>query len=167
MRMESSISVQNTFITDMVFVYTGEKLVGKEVPVFDGLKTIGYKIFNEEGIIETEFDYIYSGEELTEEKTLNSDGVVISSVQYKYINGQLVSQTEKDNNGVIKSISKFKRNSSNDIIEYLVIIPKDNTEFKFSYEYDYDSEGNWTKQTRFYDEQIEIIVIRNIEYFSV
>ena len=40
-------------------------------------------------------------------------------------------------------------------------------EYKFSYEYEYDSAGNWIKQTRFYDGQIENIVMRNIEYFTV
>lgn len=147
--------------------FNGKKSIGKEVAVLQGKKVIGYKVYNESGIIETELDYVYSGDEISEERTLNSNGEVVSSIQKEFLNGQLISQTEKDSNGVIMSISKFKRNSSNDIVEYLIVITKDNKEYKFTYEYEYDSAGNWIKQTRFYDEQIENIVLRNIEYLNV
>jgi hypothetical protein len=147
--------------------FNGKKPVGKEVAVLqDGIVT-GYKIYNESGIIETTLNYVYSGDELSEEKTLNSNGEVVSSVQNEFLNGQLVSQTYKDSNGNVQSIRKFKRNASNDIIEYLILTPTDNMEYKFSYEYEYDSAGNWIKQTRFYDGQIENIVLRIIEYFNV
>jgi hypothetical protein len=146
--------------------FSGRKLVGKEVPVIQGEKVTGVKIYNENGIIETTLDYVYSGDEISEEKTLNNNGELVSSVQKEFLNGQLVSQTEKDNNGNVQTISKFKRNASNDVVECLIVIPKNNKEYKFTYEYEYDSAGNWIKQTRFYDEQIEIIVLRNIEYFK-
>jgi hypothetical protein len=123
-------------------------------------------MYNENGIIETTLNYVYSGDEISEEKTINSNSEFVSSVQKEFLNGQLVSQTEKGNNGDVQIIRKFKRNPSNDIIENLIILPKDNKEYKFTYEYEYDSVGNWIKQTRFYDGQIENIVIRNIEYFK-
>ena len=146
--------------------FSGRKSVGKEVPVLQGERVTGVKIYNENGIIETTLDYVYSGDEITEEKTLNSNGELVSSVQKEYLNGQLVSQTEKDNNGNVQTIRKFKRNASNDAVECLIILSKNNKEYKFTYEYEYDSAGNWIKQTRFYDGQIENIVLRNIEYFK-
>lgn len=147
--------------------YSGEKLVGKEVPVLEGAKLTEYKIYNENGINETTFTYVYSGDEVSEEKTLNSNGEIVSSTQNEFLNGQLVTKTEKDSIGDVKSINKFRRNANNDITDYLIIIPKDNREYKFIYEYEYDNFGNWVKQTRFYGGQIESIVIRNIEYFQV
>jgi hypothetical protein len=142
------------------------KFVGKEVPVLEKGRVTGVKMYNENGIIETTLNYVYSGDEISEEKTINSNSEFVSSVQKEFLNGQLVSQTEKGNNGDVQIIRKFKRNPSNDIIENLIILPKDNKEYKFTYEYEYDSVGNWIKQTRFYDGQIENIVIRNIEYFK-
>ncbi len=147
--------------------FNGKKSAGKEVAVLQDGKVTGYKIYNESGIVETILNYAYSGDDISEEKTLDSNGEVVSSVQNEFLNGQLVSQTEKDRNGNVQIIRKFKRNASNDIIEYLILTTKDNREYKFSYEYEYDSVGNWIKQTRFYDGQIENIVMRNIEYFTV
>jgi hypothetical protein len=146
--------------------FNAGKSVGKEVPVLQGERVAGIKIFNEKGIVETTLDYVYAGNEISEEKTLNSNGEIISSQQKEFLNGQLASQTERDNTGNVQTISKFKRNASNDVVECLIVIPKDNKEYKFTYEYEYDSAGNWIKQTRFYDGQIEIIVLRNIEYFK-
>jgi hypothetical protein len=147
--------------------YKGEKLTEKEVPVLQGVKTTGCKIYNENGTVETTCVYIYSGDEISEEKTLNSKGGVVSSVQNEFLNGQLVSQTEKDSNGDVISITKFKRNTSNDIVESVILLSKDNKEYKVTYEYEYDVAGNWIKQTKFYNGQIENIVVRNIEYFKV
>lgn len=144
-----------------------KKPAGKEVAVIQGGKLAGYKIFDENGSQVATLTYEYSGDQITVEKTLDSKGEVVSSVEKEYLNGQLVSQTEKDSNGDVKSTIRFKRNESNDIIEYLVVTSKDNKEYKFTYEYEYDSTGNWTKQTRFYQGQIENIVLRNIEYFKV
>jgi len=146
--------------------YSGEKLAGKEVPVLNGAKVTGYKIYNENGINETTLDYEYSGDEISEEKTLNNTGEVISSVKNEFINGQLVSQTEKDNNGEVKTITRYKRNDNNDIVEYLISVPKDNMEYTIKYEYEYDSTGNWVKQTQLYKGKIVSIILRNIEYFN-
>jgi hypothetical protein len=147
--------------------FNGKKPVGKEVAVLQDGRVTAYNIYNESGVIETTLNYVYSGDEISEEKTLNSKGEVVSSVQNEFLNGQLVSQTYKDSNGNVQSIRKFKRNASNDIIEYHILTTTDNMEYKFIYEYEYDSAGNWIKQTRFYDGQIENIVMRNIEYFTV
>jgi len=147
--------------------FSGGKFVGKEVPVLEKGRVTGVKMYNENGITETTLNYVYSGDEISEEKTIKSNSEFVSSVQKEFLNGQLVSQTEKGNNGDVKIIRKFKRNPSNDIIENLIILPKDNKEYKFTYEYEYDSVGNWIKQTRFYDGRIENIVIRNIEYFKI
>jgi hypothetical protein len=142
-------------------------VAGKDVPVFDGKKTTGFKSFNANGQIESTLSLTYSGEEVGEESTINADGEIISLVQNEYVNGQLVSQTEKYGNGEVKQINKYIRNANNDIIEYLIILPKDNSQFKFTYNYDYDDAGNWIKQTRLYEGEIEIVVIRNIEYYTI
>jgi hypothetical protein len=149
-----------------IATYKAEKLTEREVPVVKGGKVTGCSIYNEAGIIETEVSYVYSGDEITEEKTLNGKGEFIGSVQREYLSGQLVSQTEKDTNGDVKSITRYKRNERNDIIESLIFVPKDKMEFKLTYEYEYDSAGNWVKQTQFYAGAIYTIVVRNIEYFK-
>jgi hypothetical protein len=149
-----------------IVMFSGKKSIGRQVAVFQGEKVTGYKIYNENGIHETTLDYVYSGNEITEEKTLNSNGDVIGTIQKEFFKGQLVSESEKDNKGNVKSTSKFKRNASNDIIERLILVTKDNKVFKLTYEYEYDNAGNWTKQTQFLDGAIINIVIRNIEYFN-
>lgn len=147
--------------------YSGEKLVGKEVPVILDGKLVGYKMYNEKGDIETTCEYIYSGEEISVEKTLNNNGEVISQTLNEYQNGQLLLQTEKDGKGDIKTKTRFIRNSSNDIIEYYTTVSNENNEFKIKFEYEYDNAGNWTKRTQYYNGQIATIVLRNIEYFNV
>jgi hypothetical protein len=147
--------------------FTGKKFVGKEVPVFERGKVTGVKTFDESGKIESTLTYIYSGDEISEERTINSSGEVVSTIQKEFLNGQLVTETEKDSKGNIISISRFKRNPSNDIIECLYTVTKDNKEYKLLYEYEYDTAGNWIKQTKFYDSQIVNIVVRNIEYYKV
>jgi hypothetical protein len=149
-----------------ITMFSGNKSIGKEVPVLQGKKVTGVKIYNEKGSIETILDYVYSGDEISEEKTLNSNGELVSSVQKEFLNGQLVSQTEKDSDGNVQTTRKFKRNASNDVVECLIVLSKDNKEYKFTYEYEYDSAGNWIQQTRFYEGKIENIVVRNIEYYK-
>jgi hypothetical protein len=147
--------------------FNGKNMVEREVPVLKNNKITGYKIYNESGTIEATLNYLYSGDEIAEEKTLNSKGEIVSFFLKEYNNGQLVSQTEKNGNGEILSVSRFIRNENNDIIERIVFVSRDNTEYKFKYEYVYDNTGNWIQQTRLYNGQIENIVIRNIEYFTV
>src|SRR5664280_268978 len=146
--------------------FNGKKLAGKEVPIIKGKRVTGVKVYDENGRIESTLNYVYSGNEISEEKTLNGKSDVVSSVQNDFLNGRLVIQTEKDDKGNIIRISKFKRNATNDVAECLIVLSKDNKEYKYTYEYEYDSAGNWIKQTRFYYGQIENIVIRNIEYYK-
>jgi hypothetical protein len=143
------------------------KLNSKNMLLQDGRIT-GYKTYNENGVLETTLSYGYSGDEITEEKILNSNGELVSSVRKEFLNGQLVSQSEKDSYGNVKTTRLFKRNASNDVVECLIVLSKDNKEYKFTYEYEYeyDSAGNWIQQTRFYEGQIENIVVRNIEYYK-
>lgn len=149
-----------------IIKFSRKELIGKEVPIIDKEKVTGVKIYDQNGKIESTLIYAYSGNEISEEKTLNSDGEVVSIVQKEFLSGQLVSQIEKDNNGQVISISKFKRNDNNDIIECLFTVTKDDKEYKLTYEYEYDTAGNWIKQTKFYESQIVNIVVRNIEYFK-
>lgn len=149
-----------------IAMFIRNKPVGKQIPVLQGEKITGYKIYNENGDLETTLNYVYSGDEIAEEKTLNEKSEVISSIQKEILNGKLVAQTEKDNNGNVIRTSKFKRNANNDIAECLTVIAKDNKEFKLTYEFEYDGAGNWIKQTQFYDGAIINISLRNIEYFK-
>ena len=147
--------------------FSGKKLAGKEVPFFERGRVTGVKTYDENGKIESTLTYVYSGDEISQENTLNSNGAVISTIHKEFLNEQLVSQTEKDNNGNVVSISKFKRNANNDITECLFTVTQDTKEYILTYEYEYDTNGNWIKQTKFYDNQIVNIVVRNIEYFKV
>jgi hypothetical protein len=148
-----------------IAMYNGGNQIGKQVPVIQGGKITGYKIFSEDDKLETTLNYVYSGNEIAEEKTLNDKGEVISTIQKEYSDGQIITQSERDKSGAIVSKSKFNRNANNDVLECLTSIAKDNMEFKLTYEYEYDSLGNWVKQTQFYDGAIINITIRNIEYF--
>jgi hypothetical protein len=90
----------------------------------------------------------------------------MSSFNYEFLNGQICAQTEMNSSGDIWTITKYKRNSNNDIVETIKSYPKDTSEYKPSFEYDYDSQGNWIKQTQFYEGQIAGIVVRNITYYN-
>jgi hypothetical protein len=147
-----------------ITMFNVKKPVGKQIPVLQDGRITGYKIYNENGKLETTLSYAYSGDDITEEKTLNEKGEAISSIQKEILSGQLVAQTEKDNNGNVIRTSKYKRNANNDVTECLTVIAKDNKEFKLTYEFEYDGAGNWIKQTQFYDGAIINISLRNIEY---
>lgn len=73
----------------------------------------------------------------------------------------------KEISDYVINITKFKRNTNNDIIESVILVSKNNKEYKITFEYEYDSTGNWIKQTKIYNGQIENIILRNIEYFKV
>jgi hypothetical protein len=146
--------------------YSGDKLVEKEVNTLQGDKLTEVKVFNEDGTNENIIKYEYSDNEITDGTTLNSAGEVISSFHNEYINGQLNSQTQKDHNGDITTITRYKRNSHNDVIETIFINPKINTEYKITFDYEYDNEGNWTKQIQLYNGEIAGIIMRNITYYN-
>lgn len=164
---DSSVYLYNSRgICKEIAKYSLRKPAGKEVPLVKGGKINGYKIFNEKGLPEANVNYVLTGDEITEENTFDSNGKALSKVLKEFSNGQLVTVTEKDGDGNVKSISRYKRNPSNDVVECLTTIIKDNKEFKLTYEYEYDNAGNWVKQTQFYDGAIINIIIRNIEYFK-
>lgn len=146
--------------------FSGKKSSGKDIPSFQGEKASVIKRYNENGEIISTTTYNYGGNSV-EENTYDKQGGLAGSIRKELLNGQMVSQTEKDKDGNTISITKFKRNGSDDVVENTVLVTKDNKEYTFKYEYDYDAAGNWIKQTRFYDGQIENIVIRNIEYYKV
>jgi hypothetical protein len=146
--------------------YSLKKLIGKEVQIVKNGRLTGYEIFDEKDVKVTTLNFVYTGDEITEEKTVDGNDKVTSQILKEYLNGQLVSQTEKDGDGKVKSISRYKRNTSNDVVECITTITKDNKDFKLTYEYEYDDAGNWVKQTQFYDGVIINIIIRNIEYFK-
>jgi hypothetical protein len=147
--------------------FSARKLTGKDVPVTEGGKISEVRTYDENGKIQSTLKYKYSGNEISEEITYNNLGEIVSVVQKEYSDGQVVAETEKDSSSNVISVSSFRRNSSNDVLECLVKVTKDNQEYKFTYEYDYDNSGNWIKQTKFYDGKILNIVLRNIEYFKV
>jgi hypothetical protein len=124
------------------------------------------KIFDEKDVPVTTLNYVYTGDEITEEKTVDGNDKVTGIILKEYLNGQLVSQTEKDGDGNVTSISRYKRNTSNDVVECITTITRDNKDFKLTYEYEYDSAGNWIKQTQYYEGAIINIILRNIEYFK-
>jgi hypothetical protein len=146
--------------------YSGNKLVGKEANILQGDKIIAVKVFDEDGANENIQKYEYSGNEIIGGTTLNKAGEVVSSFHNEYLNGQLDSQTEKDGNGDIATITKYKRNSHNDVIESIFTNPKMNTEYKLTFDYEYDDKGNWIKQTQLYNGEIAGIIMRNITYYN-
>jgi hypothetical protein len=146
--------------------YSGDKMVGKLINELQGSKVTEVKEFNEEGTIENVYKYEYDGNEISAGKVLNKSGEVESSFNYEFINGQISSQIDKNSNGDVWTITKYKRNSNNDIIETIKSYQKDASEYKPTFEYEYDNQGNWVKQTQFYEGEIAGIVVRNITYYN-
>lgn len=147
--------------------FTGDTKTGREVPVLDGGKMTELKVYDRDNTNIITYRYVYSGDDISVTRTIDREGNESSSVTNEYVNGELVSQTERDGNGDIKSISRFVRNPSNDVTEYIISVPKNNEEYRFNFEYEYDEAGNWVRQTQYYDGRIVNIVIRNITYFEV
>jgi hypothetical protein len=146
--------------------YSGGKLIGKLINVLQGTIVAEAKEYNEAGAIEYIYKYGYTGNEISSGKVLNNSGEVVSSLNYEYLNGQICSQIEKNNTGDLWTVTKYKRNTNNDIVETIKSYPKDTSEYMPSFEYDYDKQGNWIKQTQFFEGQIAGIIVRNITYFN-
>jgi hypothetical protein len=164
---DSSVySFNNRGLCTEISKFRFSKSAGREVPVVKGGKISGYKIYDEKGSLEANVIYVYTGDEVSEEKTVDLNEKPIKTILKEYSNGQLVTQTEKDEDGNVKSISRYTRNASNDVVECLTTISKDNKDFKLKYEYEYDNEGNWIRQTQTYEGAIINVIIRNIEYFK-
>lgn len=146
--------------------YSGGKIKGKLVNLLQDGRVTEVKEYNEEGNVENIYKYKYEENEISSGKVLKTSGEIVSSFNYEYLNGQICSQIEKNGTGDLWTITKYKRNSNNDIIETTKSYPKDANEYKPTFEYEYDNQGNWVKQTQFYEGQIAGIVVRNITYFD-
>jgi hypothetical protein len=146
--------------------FPGDKPAGKEVNLISRKKITEVRVLDEAGVIENISKYDYSGGELSEGKTFNKAGDLVSSFQYTYLNGQLDTRTDKNILLNASTITRYKRNTSNDISEYTVTNSADNTEYKITMEYEYDEQGNWIKQTQFYNGEIGGIILRNISYYK-
>jgi len=146
--------------------YAANVLKGKEINTYKNGKLTEVRVFNEQGETESILTYEYSGSELTGGKVFNKAGELISSFRNEYSNGRLIKQTSLDKSGSPSSVTSFIRNEKNDVIEYHVLTPQDNNEFKVINEFEYDNQGNWIKKTQKYDGQIVGIVMRNITYYN-
>jgi len=146
--------------------YSGEKLVGKEVNIISEDKLMEVKTFDKDGVTENVCKYEYRGDDVSDGTTYNAAGEIVSSFHNEYLNGQLDSQTEKDNKGNITGITKYMRNSNNDVIESAFNNPRMNSENKLTFDYEYDKEGNWIKKTQLYNGKIAGIIMRNITYYT-
>jgi hypothetical protein len=146
--------------------YADNKLTGREVNTLKGIKVIEVKEYNEEGIIEGIYKYEYSDNEVTGGTTLNKNGEVVSSFHNDFLNGQISAQEEKNSAGEIWTVTKYKRNSNNDIIESERNYLKDKSVYSPTFAYEYDNQGNWVKQTQFLDGQIAAIILRDITYYN-
>ena len=146
--------------------FSGTRLTGRQIPKFEKGMLSQVKVIDENGNHHTTYIYKHTDAGLSEIVTLNSDDDPVSKTMNEYKDGLLVSQTETDKSGNIKSTTQFKRNSHNDIIESIISISKDSLDYKILFEYEYDEMGNWVKQTKFYNGDIENVVLRNITYYE-
>lgn len=146
--------------------YSGGKLVGRDLNKITDGKIEETKEINEDGTPGNIYDYIYTGTMISSEQTRNKNGEIISSTSYELQNDQVETQTDKNAKGEITCVTKFRRNSNNDIIESIKSYALDATVYKPSFEYEYDSKGNWIKQTQYFDGKIAGIIIRNITYLD-
>jgi hypothetical protein len=146
--------------------YSGGKITGKLVNLLQGGRVTEVKEYNEEGTVENIYKYEYAENEISAGKVLNKSGDVVSSFNYEYLNGQICSQIEKNGTGDLWTVTKYKRNSNNDIIETIKSYPNDASEYKPTFEYEYDNLRNWVKQTQYYEGEIAGIVVRNLTYFN-
>jgi hypothetical protein len=144
----------------------GEKPAGKEVNTITGKKVTEVKVYDEGGKIENTCKYTYSGNELSEGRTYNKAGDPVSSFQNVYLDGQVNTRTDRNILLNISKVTRYKRNTSNDISEYTVTNSSDSTDFKITMEYEYDNQGNWIKQTQVYNGEIQGIILRNITYYT-
>lgn len=147
--------------------FAGEKMTGKELPVFEKGLIGETKYVDGNNTHESTVNYIYNGNDLAEIRTLNSDGTVAEVAVNEYAGGKLVAQTKKDGNGKVISVTRYTRNQNNDITEYSITTSDTGREYKMTFDYEYDNAGNWIKQTQTYNGEVVNIITRNISYFSV
>ena len=167
---KTSLSIEYVYdrhdICKEIDKYSGDVLKGKEVNNFKDGQLIEVKIFKDDGYPENIFQYEYTGTEQTGGKILDGTGKVISSYRNEYLNGQVNKQIQMDKTGDPVTVTIFTRNEKNDITEYLISNPKENSEYKVTLEYEYDNEGNWIKQIQKSEGEIVAIIMRNITYFN-
>lgn len=147
--------------------YSGDQLIGKELNTYEGVNLIETKVFDKNGEISNINKYEYTTDGLSKGTIYNNTGEIESSFENVYVSGQLESQIEKDGSGVVVAVTKYKRNSSNDILETVYTNHKINNGSTLTFDYEYDSEGNWIKKTQVYEGEIMGIILRNIEYYNV
>jgi hypothetical protein len=157
---------RNGICTETDKYLPGDKPAGKEINTLRGKKVTEVKVLDEDENVENIYRYGYSGSELTEGKTLNKTGDLLVSFRNIYRNGLLESRDEKNILQNLTTLTKYNYNSANDISEYTITRSNENTEYKFTLEYEYDNQGNWVKQTQYYDGEIAGIVLRNIMYYN-
>lgn len=128
---------------------------------------IEVKLFDEKGKLENTYKYEYNNNVISSGKIFNEFGKKVYTFENGISNGLVNTQTIKDSINQVVTITKFKRNKNNDIIEILSIYPKDTIEYKYTFDYEYDKKGNWTKKYQFNKEgKIENIIVRNIIYYN-
>jgi hypothetical protein len=147
--------------------FSGYQLIGKELNTYEGVNLIETKVFDKYGELSTINKYEYTVDGLSKGTTYSKSGEILSSFENIYLNGQLESQTEKDDKGEIVAVSKYKRNTNNDVIETVYTNLRINSGSTLSFDYEYDNAGNWIKKTQVYNGEIMGIILRNIEYFDV
>jgi hypothetical protein len=147
--------------------YSGDQLTGRELNTYDGVNLVETRVFDKNGEISNINKYEYTNYGLSKGTVYSKTGVLLSSFENGYLNGQLDSQTEKDDKGEIVAVTKYKRNTNNDVIETVYTNNKINSVSVLTFDYEYDNEGNWIKKTQVYEGEIMGIILRNIDYFNV
>jgi hypothetical protein len=139
---------------------------GKEVNIVSRKKVTEVRAYDEAGDIKNISKYVYSGSEISQGKTFNKAGDLVSSFQNIYKAGQLDSRSDRNILLSTSVVTRYKRNTSNDISEYTVTNSSDSIDYKITMEYEYDNQGNWVKQTQVYNGEIQGIILRNITYYN-
>lgn len=157
---EDNLCIEITTLED-------NELKRKQVNSFQGHKLIEVKLFDKKGEIVNTYRYDYKGDVISHGKILNKLGKTVNTFENDLSNEILNSQTVKDSINQVISITKYKRNKNNDLIETLANYPKDSTKYEYTFDYEYDKKNNWTKQYQFDKEgKIESIIVRNIIYYN-
>jgi hypothetical protein len=146
--------------------YSRRNLASRELNTIENGHVTGVKIVDNNGNPMNTYLFGYKNDLLTDGKILNSENKVLSTFENRYKNGKIKTEIVKDSEGNISSITRNRYNSHGDVIETIIGHPKDNSEYSLVYEYEYDREGNWTKRTQIYNDDIIKISVRDIHYYT-
>jgi hypothetical protein len=146
--------------------FSKERLIGKEVPVFQRGKLIKLKVLDENAECVTTYNYKYSGNDVSQIEAKDAEGELLNKTVYENKDGKLVSQTETGKDGKVRSNARYIKNENNDNIEMLFSVAGDTSVYRVTYQYEYDAMGNWTKQTKYFKNEISSVVLRNITYYE-